>query len=238
MKEKLNIAVSGPEVVIRHGDAPKVVDPVKHSVFGTITAPAEYLRTKHLLIPFTQECLHQMVVTVNRDARLISFQGDPSNPLTFEVNGRLNVSKDYEILGLNSGKEYSPADLAKLLKQNRHLFSSREELMVVISDLTSFKAEVNQQVTTANDGRGNKTNVVEQAVRTNVPLSFLVNIPLFKGGPKQKLKVEVELDVRGSSVSCTLHSPDALETMNNTSDAIIDEQLKAFVDAGITVLEV
>ena len=110
--------------------------------------------------------------------------------------------------------------------------------MVVISDLMSFKADVNTKVIASNDSRGGRVNAVEVAANTNVPVSFLVNIPLFKGAVKQKLKVEIELDVRGSSVSCTLHSPDALLTMNETSDSIIDEQLKTFVEAGITVLEV
>lgn len=238
MQENINITVNGPELIIRHGDAPAIVPPQKYSVSGNITAPGEFFRTKNDRVGFTVESLLPMVVHVKRDGRRITFVGDPTNPLAFEVSGVLTPSSEYQTLGLNSGKEFTPADLAKLLKQNRHLFASQEEAMVVISDLMSFKADVNTKVIASNDSRGGRVNAVEVAANTNVPVSFLVNIPLFKGAAKQKLKVEIELDVRGSSVSCTLHSPDALLTMNETSDSIIDEQLKTFIEAGITVLEV
>lgn len=239
MQENINITVNGrDELVIRHGDAPVVVMSQKYSVSGNITAPGEFFRTKNDRVGFTVESLLPMVVHVKRDGRRITFVGDPTNPLAFEVSGVLTPSSEYQTLGLNSGKEFTPADLAKLLKQNRHLFASQEEAMVVISDLMSFKADVNTKVIASNDSRGGRVNAVEVAANTNVPVSFLVNIPLFKGAAKQKLKVEIELDVRGSSVSCTLHSPDALLTMNETSDSIIDEQLKTFIEAGITVLEV
>lgn len=239
MQENLSITVNGrDELVIRHGDAPAVVEPRKYTVSGNITVPGEFFRTKNNRVNFSVSELLSMVVHVSRDARRITFLGKPSDPLAFEVSGALLPSSEYQALGLNSGKEFTPADLAKMLKHNRHLFASQEEAMVVISDLMSFKADVNTKVIASNDSRGGRVNAVEVAANTNVPVSFLVNIPLFKGAVKQKLKVEIELDVRGSSVSCTLHSPDALLTMNETSDSIIDDQLTVFVEAGITVLEV
>ena len=240
---KISVTTSGenPEVVIRHGEALQLHDPVKLNIKGQLKAPRAFYDTrKNLLVgewvPYFGRV--ETHVIVNRNAGTITLQCQEDNVHGDVITGQLKTSTFYEKLGINTGHEYTPADLAKMLRKNRYLFADSTDGMKLISELNSFTAKVNQSIEQKQDTRANKTTKLEQAVESNIPVEMWVNIPLFEGYPAEKLKVEILLEARHQTVVCYLESIEALEAMHNLKDKYINDEISAFVEDGITVIEI
>jgi hypothetical protein len=107
---------------------------------------------------------------------------------------------------------------------NRSVFENRDEAMKLVAELQNFKAKVDKEVELKSDNRGNTTNLRSQVVTSNIPKSFKVNLPIFKG-QKSEL-IEVEVYIRDHDLCCTLVSPEANDSIEMTRDAIIDKQLE------------
>lgn len=258
-KEKLKIdaaegvtqelEVSGiQEIIIRKGEAGKVYDPEPVKINGTITAPRSFYdpRKKADLSqrvegqPFTPYFHpHHTHVVVDRENGQIQLINQENSRFASIITGTLSGSKDYKDLGINSLTPRSPGDLGKLLKRYRHLFPNQEDGMKLIGELLNFSATINTNVEKKEDQRANKKSLLAQSVETNIPLSFYLNVPVFKGSDPVKLKIEINLDSRGSGmVDCYLESPEALDLINTQRDEIIDTQLSAFIEDGISVIEI
>ena len=240
------------EIIVRHGDAPKVYDPIPVRITGQISAPRRFYDSrKH--IPAVIELItedgnkpgtgyyfekaHTHVI-VDRHLAQITLIRNESYQFREEITGGLEYSPEYESLGINAGKAYSALDLSKVLRQHRYLFPDREAGMRLVTELAQFKAVVTAETENTKDQRGNKKNALAVAVDTNVPLEFQLRIPIFKGFSPVDLKIEIVLDSRGHVVDCFLESPEALQTINDTRDLIFNEQLAAFMEDGITVIEI
>jgi hypothetical protein len=233
------------EIIIRHGDAPKVYDPIPIRITGQITAPRKFYDSrKSFLVMETTESeipyFHRTEthVIVDRHQGHITLIRNESDQFREEITGRLEFSPEYEMLGINGGKSYQANDLAKLLRQYRYLFPDRDAGMRLVTELAQFRAVVTAETENSKDQRGNKKNALAVAVDSNVPLEFQLRIPIFKGFSPVDLKIEIALDSRGHVVDCFLESPEALQTISDTRDLIFDEQLNAFLEDGITVIEI
>jgi len=69
---------------------------------------------------------------------------------------------------------------------------------------------------------------VRQVVEGNQPPSFELCIPIFKGQPKVKFTVEIDIDP--DSLQGTLVSPDAQDIMVETRDELMDEVIKGIAE--------
>ena len=234
---KVNVtAESGSsEIIMRTGDALKVYDPIPLRIQGQITAPREFYDTRKIQGGYFNA--HNTHITVNRDKGEIVLKHNESDNFFNQITGTLSPSTEYETLGINKDAPKSPQELATLLKRNRFLFADKQEGMKIISDLMAFKGSVKSDVEAVRDDRGNRKNSVQVAVESNVPLSFMLTLPLFKGGEKQRLKVDILLEAKGHIVDCYLESIEAIEAMQERRSEVIDEQLSAFKTDGITVIE-
>lgn len=235
------------EIIVRKGNAPAVYDPVPLRINGQITAPARFYEArKAITIPlsdtvdisrpyFDKQLTH---VLVDREAGTITLTVNESDNFYTQVVGTLGFSPEYEMLAINTGRTYTPAELGKLLRKNRHLFPDVEKGMELVSQLLNFKAKTTADVQQAQDTRGNKKNNFEIAVETNTPLDFRLKIPIFKGFAPVTLKIEISLDSRAAGiVDCFLESPDALKQIAEERDAIFTKQLETITADGITVIE-
>ena len=72
---------------------------------------------------------------------------------------------------------------------------------------------------------GSRTDNFSQVVNSNLPASFHISIPVFKGMPPVYMEVETIARVDGREVSFVLLSPGAQEVLDAMRNNIIDEQL-------------
>lgn len=221
------------QIIVREGKANDVKEPHALQIYGTIDTPARYIAKRKEDIP-----VHESHIEVNREEMSIGLILDEHSAYEDHIVGRLQLSQDYQGMGINDGEYVSCFDLADRIKKNRTLFESREAAMKLVSTLRNFKARVERELELSDDKRGNVNAKKSQIVDSNLPESLKVTVPIFKGQPKQTFEVEVE--VNPSDLSCTLASPEANDVIRTSVDAIIDGQLKDIDEMapGILVVEV
>jgi hypothetical protein len=243
--EKLQIVlgegVTKAEVVLREGVAIKELEPkapVKTLLSGVIDVPVEYLRKRIETGQFTQERSHLIVNRSEISLSLVINEDDEY--LRGQVDGNLEFHPKFIEFGINTGKIWTPTELGMFFKMNRAFFPDKAINMKLVTDLMNFTATVSQKIERAAKESGNKSDVFVQTVNSNLPESFALRIPIFKGMQMETLEVETFAKIDGREVSFTLISPGANQTLEEIRDGVIDarlEQIRA-IAPNIAIIEV
>ena len=243
-ENKLNVIVpkdynGAPiEVVLREGEAPVALDPKEPErvvINGTIDAPFRWLEKRIELI--NQKSTN---LIVNRDKMGLALTIDETNYYQTEINGILQASKEMMEFGINTDKKWEPIKLSKFIKMHRAFFTDKSQNMMLVSTLKNFKAKVNQDIERSKEENGSKVDNYSQVVDSNLPKSFKLNIPLFKGFACEEIEIEIYADVDGRDVSLSLVSAGANEAIEEYKNKVIDEQLDAIrqIAPDIVIIEV
>ena len=212
------------EVVIREGHASKVLDeqpPVKIDITGTIDAPLRWLKQRISLID-----QKKANIRVNRSNMKILLTTEETDPLNGgSVMGVLKVSDEIQRFGINTSKKWIPIELSMFLKMNRAFFPDKSQNMQLVSDLKKFKAKIDSQLEQSKEENGSYSERYSQVVDSNLPKSFKIRIPLFRGFQPEDIEIETYADIDGRSVTLSLISAGANETMEEYKNKVIDEQL-------------
>lgn len=217
----------------------KVKEPVKIKLSGTIGAPAEFLlKRMDQIDQINQKRCHIIVDREEISIKLVFNENDEYN--RGEVTGTLEAYPKFTEFGINTGKVWTPTQLGLFFKMNRAFFTSREDNMKLVSDLMSFTATVNNSIERAANEKGDRTDKFEQVVNSNLPKSFNLVIPIFKGISAETIEVETFAQVDGRQVSFTLISPGAQAILEEIRDKAVDEQLKTIREAcpDIAIIEI
>lgn len=223
-QENQPIVVNLPEgqntLTLMNGIAPKHLDelaPVKIDIHGTIEAPLEFLKQRVGDID-----QHKAHILVCRDDLSISLVIDESNAYTRgNVVGTLRLSKVFLSFGINTNKQWEPSELGQFLKLNRTYFTNRDDNMTVVNALKTFDAKVQQTVQRETKENGNKAFSFRQAVESNIPDKFKLNIPIISGGIPVEIEVETFASIDGPNVSIGLQSPGANEIIEDVRNNYI-----------------
>ena len=123
---------------------------------------------------------------------------------------------------------------------HRSFFKDKTENMTLVSTLKNFKAKINQDIERSREENGSKVDNYSQVVDSNLPKSFKLNIPLFKGFAPEEIEVEIYADVDGRDVSLSLVSAGANEAIEEYKNRVIDEQLDGIrkIAPNIVIIEV
>lgn len=243
-ENKLNVIVpkdynGAPiEVVLREGKAPVALDPKEPErvvINGTIDAPIRWLEKRVELI--NQKATN---IIVNRDKMRIALTIDETSYYQTEINGILQASKEMQEFGINVEKKWEPIKLSKFIKMHCAFFTDKSQNMMLVSTLKNFKAKVNQDIERSKEENGSKVDNYSQVVDSNLPKSFKLNIPLFKGFACEEIEVEIYADVDGRDVSLSLVSAGANEAIEEYKNKVIDVQLDAIrqIAPDIVIVEV
>lgn len=224
-KYNLNLPNGITELVIREGSAYKALDPKepeKININGTIESPLRWLEKRI-------ELIYQKTsnIIIHRDSMTIILKIDETNFYQTNITGRLEASKEMIEFGINTGKIWEPQKLSQFLKMHRAFFTDKSQNMALVSTLKNFKAKVNQDIERTKEENGSKTDNYSQVVDSNLPKSFKVSLPLFKGFTCEEIEVEIYADVDGRDVSLSLISAGAQETIEVYRNNVIDVQLDA-----------
>jgi hypothetical protein len=229
------------EVVLREGQAVKLLDPkapVKTKLSGVIGAPAEYLKKRVGTGQFTQERSH---LTVDREKIQLSLIiNEDDEYLRGQIDGKLEFHPKFLEFGVNTGKIWAPVELGMFCKMNRAFFPDKSANMKLVTDLMNFTGTVNSRIERSVKESGDRTDNFAQAVNSNLPASFVLNTPIFKGMKTETLEIETFARIDGRDVAFTLLSPGASQTLEEIRDASIDAQLDEIreIAPNIAIIEV
>jgi hypothetical protein len=219
--------VTKTEIVLREGAAVKELEPkapVKTMLSGVIGAPAEYLLKRIRTGQFAQERSHLIVDREKISLSLVINENDEY--LRGQVDGKLEFNPKFNEFGINTGKLWTPAELGMFFKMNRAFFPDKATNMKLVTELTHFTATVHHAIEKSVKETGDRTDSFSQAVNSNLPKSFMLNIPIFKGMKAEALEVETFAHLNGREISLVLISPGANQTLEEIRNQVIDEQLR------------
>lgn len=233
--EKLNVTFpegkSKAELIIREvknvveKELP-VLEPLNVSICGNITEPLAFLE-KRWLASDNQIDHCRTHLLVDRDhlgMTLLINENDSRSQM--KVIGSIALSRQYIAFGINSGKAWTPEALGTFFRINRTYFESKTDNMSLVNTLKSFKAKISTAVERLQKDNGSTTDCYRQAVDSNLPEKFFINIPIFKGTKAEKIEVNVIATVNGRDVELELISADAAAIEEDVRDRLIDEQLE------------
>jgi hypothetical protein len=232
--EKLNIFTEGDKVTILKGDAP-----VQYPEFGKALKYEGTLKmANEILSKSLHEHISYSILLVNKPKRqldLVVREGWPNSEI---YSGQLRFSKIFEEFGINTGQSRTTHELADFIKMNRSYFETKDKAMHLVKVLKSFNAIVNKEIESNDDNRGNKKILMDQAVDSNIPDAFKVNIPVFEYHGKELIEIEIYID--SSDFSCQLISPEARDYVNDVSDNLIDAEVAVIKESfpDLRVIEV
>ncbi len=202
-----------------------VKEPVKIAIQGTIGAPLEFLK-RRMDQPdqINQKRSHILVDRENITVNLVYNENDEYNRGT--VTGSLQIHPKFKEFGINTGKVWAPTELGMFFKMNRAFFTTKEENMKLVNELMNFTATVNNSLQKSANEKGDRTDYFNQVVNSNLPKSFNLLIPIFKGSKPETIEVETFAQIDGRDVAFMLISPGAQAVMEELRDAVIDKELK------------
>lgn len=217
--------LTGNEIIFREGKAPDVYVPKPLVINGNIDTVTRYLeKQKAILLIVAKTLLANILVDRSDEKMTISLYVDPKGQSPDTITGKLEFHEDFVKFGINSGESMQPSELAELIKMNRSCFKDRDIAMSLVKDLKSFKAKVDKVLEKVVDDRANYTLHKSQAVESNIPESFILTVPIFKGQPKESINVEI--NINADNFGCSLISPEANDYISENKNRIIDDQIK------------
>lgn len=228
-KFQLNFApgVERVEAIIREvnevNELP-VKRPVILAIQGTIGAPHEFLaRRIDQSDQINQKRCHILIDREKITIALVYNENDEYNRGT--ITGSLQVHPKFKEFGINTGKVWAPTELGMFFKMNRAFFTTKEENMKLVHELMNFTATVNNNLQKAANEKGDRTDYFNQVVNSNLPKSFNLIIPIFKGSKPETIEVETFAQIDGRDVAFMLISPGAQAVMEELRDAVIDKEI-------------
>lgn len=244
-KERFNInlapGMDRVEVFLREGAAPKLLEekaPLNTDLEGTIGSVAEYLSKRIDAQQFEQKDCH---IIVDRDkVKIMLVINENCEYRRGVVKGQLSYYPKFLEFGINTDKSWAPAALGLFIKMNRAFFPDRETNMRLVTTLMNFTATINSKVDRAIQENGNRTDCFTQIVNSNLPASFTIEMPIFKGMPAETIEVETFAQVNGRDVSFVLLSPGAQATLEELRNKVIDNELSKIKEIApdIAIIEV
>lgn len=241
MKPDIHLFPGGDAVTILEGKTLDPKPPVKIAVTGHITAPAEFLKKRfrdridaganpnngHVL---QKVDIKSAILVVDEDKLTISLLMDPENPYGTEIIGRLEYTPYLDGFHINTDKQFSRPELTKLLRYSRLLFRDEDKYEELLKAYQTLDLKAFIEARQEDDTRGNKNYSLSKKVSTNLPESFVLRLPIFKGQRPEEFRVNICIDTTEGSARFNFESPELKEIIDQRKIEIFEDQLKEFQD--------
>lgn len=204
-------------LIIKTGEADPVFYPEPLNLKGTIDTVRRYLEQRyHLINPKSAN------IVVDANALTISLSVEEEDHFAKKLFGSIQLAPQIKDMFVNDGLYRGTVELSNHFKMKRSLFESKSENMSLVTSLKNFTAKVNKEVEKIDD-RLHKRNLVDQVITSNLPESFRLNMPLFRGGAK--VSFECEFHIEPDSLKATIISPEAEELIYEHGQILIAEEI-------------
>lgn len=216
MKEQINITTDQKELIIREGQAEKIIALKAVNIAGIINSPLEFLKVRKEVIN-----LLSSNIQIDREGLRITLSIDESTELESKVTGELELTQEFKSFGINTGKGWVPRELAEHIKMNRICFESKDVANKLVSILMDVKIRIDKAIENQSGQKGNLRQLKEQTLtECNIPESLTMLMPIFKGSKKSEFPCEIWINPEDLSVK--LISPDAQDIIRSVRDEEID----------------
>jgi hypothetical protein len=217
-----NIATDNKELIIRHGDAAPIREKDPMRILGNIHAPAEFIKFRkpdpeatHL--EFDSEKMKIMLIV------------DENNELKDIITGQIVQNPYLGEFMINTDHRYSLKKLASLCKKLRFFFKDKEANMELVSSLMNFSGKFEEFIEAQDNQRGDKLDSHSiRMVQNEIPQSFTLSIPVFKGEQARDFEVDILFEKRDKNLSLWLDSPELNEIVIGEVERIFNEERKNF----------
>lgn len=212
------------ELVIRTGEAENILYPDKIRLSGVITAPGEfYKKRKDLHDP------NKCHVLFDRQKGAITLVVDEQHgEQNYEVTGAISKNAYLEPFKINTGHTFTVKELMQVLKFNRAWFTDKDDNAKIVLALQNFKGKVEKTFEDSNNLRGDAAKVNITKLEHELQESFMLKMPIFKGGEEKTFRVDICVEATDGSVCVWLESRDLREMEVTNSNAIVDKELETF----------
>ena len=230
------------EVIYRTGVAAKAQEslptkePVKVNISGVISTPFDWLEKRIDLVD-----QKRANVLVNRESMTITLTVNEDDEYTKGVlKGTVELSDVFKKFNINGNAGWNPNKLGQFLRLNRGVFADKEQCMVLVTKLKNFTAKAKAEIQKQRDPSGSMAEVYRTEVESNLPKSFTIVVPIFKGTAKTAIEVEFDHYLVDGEVALQLVSPGANECVEQFRDNCLDEVINKIREIApkIPILEV
>jgi len=208
------------ELVIRQGEALELSNKLAIQIRGNIDAPSRFtaerdtdVKTSHCYYSVSQG---EIILTVNEQ--------EPYD--RHQIVGQLMVSQKFKDLQINEDFSYRPQQLATKLKFLRNLFPSKEQHMKICATLKNFEAKIARHVEETKTDKGDYHTLRTQAVDSNIPEAFKMEMPLIEGEEEVNFTVNTVVEAHGTEIKCFLESVDAAELIEEAFKTRVLEEVE------------
>lgn len=223
---ELNVTVKGDQLTVLQG---KVLDPVapeKISISGDIKTVNNFLTVRKTTGSGLQSIdKSKAIILVDKKELTISLKVDPENHYGAVIKGTLQDSDELKPFCINQNKTFTKEELVKLIKFNKLFFADAGKHAAMLLAFQKISSTVNIKANDSSDDRGNKERAFVKEVTSNAPTEFILDIPIFKGFPASKFRVEVCLDVTEGSARFWFESIELHEIRQAAIETIFADQL-------------
>lgn len=216
------------------GTAAKQYNNSAVDISGTITAVSRFLDYREgEFYPKTAHCLASRT-----DGKLQLVVNEHTVCDKYTVTGQIEIGKKFKALKINNFSDgKTPLQMVDALKMRRSLFKNRSEYSNLLATLSNVNAKVNKDMEQFKDDRANHTYNFKQTVKSNIPETFNLNLPLIEGedSVETQVRVVLEADGSGNKIYCFLESIDAADMIEEAFEKMIDQEVEKIKDK-VTVI--
>jgi len=234
MNTELKVNVGSDTLTVLQGNALPLKEPQKISLAGNIDAPADYLKQRYVDgmkgKGFQQVDKEKALVEVDKDSNTLTLKLDPENFYGPVITGKLEDSTELKKYCINQGTEFTREELIKLFRMNKVDFNDTAKAEDLVRAFQKFSVKGYVDLVKEDDTRGNFKSSIEKRVETGLPEYFVLNVPIYKGQPEKAFRVDICLELTGSSVSFWFESTELAELRVTHKDEIFTKQLEACKD--------
>lgn len=234
-KQAIHISPTGDELIIREGKAREIDELQSVMLSGNILTPAEfYNKNKDKLKD------EMCILSCDTSNKALTLMINPQNTLNrIEVTGSLCINPVLtNVFKIN--QEHSGFDkntFSKRVKLNRAHFKSQKESMDLVAKLESLEMQLDKHVKDADNKRGTYQREARQTAKTELPPIFTLQTPVFAGGDKQDIDVDIHFDVEGNELKFYFESAELAEYIEREGSKEMADQITLFNDEIVIIYQ-
>lgn len=238
MKSELTITPKGDTLIYLEGKALEPKPPIPLRIIGQIESVNTYLTSRRgtLQPPGALQHIDKdlAVITMDEAKMTITLDVDPNNPFGTEVVGQLEFNPDLLAWFINKDKKFTREQLIYLLKFNRRFFADASQHRIMLDAYQKLNLTGQTNLKNETDGRGNKDLAFKKTIDSStIPTDFTLEMPVFKGQPNRKFRVEICLDATDASVMFWFESVELIEIIETDRKKIFNDQVASYTDFAI-----
>lgn len=204
MNTEIKIEANRETLTVLSGSAMPLREAQKIVIAGDIESVQRFLAKRYLdetKGKGLQEIdFEKSVILVDKENGTIQLLIDPENYYGSSVTAKLELSNEMGLFEINNGVMFTREQIIKTLRMNRIYFPDKGQHAALSAAFQKFSAKVYCDLEKESDTRGNLKTIFDRTVQSNVPLCFKVEMPIYKGQPKENFSVDILIEPQANGI--------------------------------------